>query len=217
MSIHRRHNIVLIVVAALFATSIFGLLQVAKGARFHQYNFLHVKYNAVFADQLERLVDRAPTGRELALIRKEIVDIRAQPEACLAEITLLDRLVMRMIGTEPVIQLCEKDLREADIALERLEQYEQGALTLDAFRAEMIQARDNFQENSSDFEKPVETTVNFIIAMMIGTVALVAVIALALIHYMSRATLSSIQKATTRMDDMSSGDADLTLRIAVDS
>lgn len=214
MTIRRKNQIILALIVLLAGTAIFGLLQVAKGARFHQYNFLHLKYNAELDQSLAAY--RSGSG-SIDSVAEAVRLVREQPIACLREVTMLDRLVLHAIDTYHVVSLCVDDERSGDEALNQIEAYKKGQIDQEALLVALAKARTDFVRNSEQFEAPVEKTVNVIIGLMIGTTALVTILIFTFSSLINRGTLQSLNKAVQRMNDITEGDGDLTLRIPIDS
>lgn len=214
MTIRNKNFIVLGLIALLAATAIFGLLQVAKGARFHQYNFLHLKYNA----QLEVDLQKYTSGQgSIKAVENSIRLIRQQPIDCLAEVTFLDEIVLHAIDTYHVVSICVDDIRTGDQALANIKAYGENQIDQEALIVALDQAMDEFESNSAKFEEPVAKTVNAIIALMIGMTIFVTIIILVMSMLINRGTLRSLKVAVSRMRDITDGDGDLTLRIPIDS
>ncbi|MEO0973532.1 MAG: hypothetical protein AAFX85_10600, partial [Pseudomonadota bacterium] len=90
----------------LVALVIFGLMQVSKGGHLHQLNARHAIYSFELTTLLEQSEGRPLPVDELAEI---VENIRQQPIECLQELTVSDRLLMRLAGTSNAVSLCEED------------------------------------------------------------------------------------------------------------
>ncbi|MCR9144878.1 MAG: methyl-accepting chemotaxis protein [bacterium] len=214
MTIRQKNRIVVGLIILLAATAVFGLLQVAKGARFHQYNFLHLKYN----NQLDVALNRYRAGQgSLDAVEETVHLIREQPVACLEEVTFLDKIVLRAIDTYHVVSLCESDIESGDEALRQIAAYRKGAIDGNDLSLALIKARREFDNNSEHFEAPVVKTVNAIIILMIGATVLVTILIVVLSLLINRGTLRSLDGAVRRMRDITAGEGDLTLRIPIDT
>lgn len=188
-TIQKRLTLILVITTLFTALLMAGLFQVAKGAHFHYLNSLHLKHVIELTERVGPPVDSVPSTPEL---RRMINDIRTQPVECLRAINALDRLIMRVIGTEVAIQLCEQDIAEADQLLTRIDRYERGGVNDAEMLADLRSGCSQFRDNSERFLQPITITTDFIIsstlslfgvlavAMLLGTATLIRSIAAAL-------------------------------------
>jgi diguanylate cyclase (GGDEF)-like protein len=145
---------------------------------FHQLNLRHFKHTGELSSLLStpsKLLsnnDSLDTDR----IRETIISIRTQPIKCLALIGSYERALLRFINTEAVVTLCENDIITANETLDILSGYESGNVKLTTLQNQLAKALDEFRQNSIDFEKPVEKTVNFIATYTIWLIVLCSII-----------------------------------------
>jgi len=167
MTIRRKLTILTLSVIALAAVGVFAITQVSKGARFHHYNYLHTKYADDFANYLDSVAAGGAVldaGRAAGFVH----DIRAQPVACLDEITLLDRAILWMSGNLSIIRTCRADIALADKTLEDLDVFQRGLLGRDALMSRLQEAADGFIENSEAFGPVVRNVVDLIGTIVMG-------------------------------------------------
>ncbi len=178
MTIARRLQAIVAMVAILVAVGLYANIQISKGAEFHHLNYLHLKFAKEVEERVLRLGEdglgegRGISAAEIAGLRRAVEDTRAQPVACLEVLNGLDKLIMRLIGTHRAVTICETDIVDADRALATLERYEAGTVPLDVLLPEMERVSAAFVTNSDAFAPLVEQTVDFIVAAM-TTAALV--------------------------------------------
>lgn len=155
----RKQLLLIFSATLLFAVcALFGLVQVTKGARFHQLNMLHLKHVVELRDLILEYPGESPPSDQ---IRKIVHDIRRQPAECLELIRPWDRLAMRAIRTDLAIALCRDDLDLADEVLAALDQYEQDLIPLEDMRMFFTTAMYRFNDHSARFEEPIGRTVTF--------------------------------------------------------
>jgi hypothetical protein len=124
-TVRGRLNLLAGVLIFALAMAIFGEIEIYKGAKFHQYNFLHVKFNHQFNSQ----VDIFKTGHEnISDLRSIVHKVQKQPMDCLEEATFVERFMMKMIGTYPAITLCENDITLGDKILLGLNDYQKHSI-----------------------------------------------------------------------------------------
>ena len=154
---------VLIILAGLLG--VFGALQIAKGARLHELNFLHEKYNHLFFGRVIDFSEGNFTNTQILI--DDLILIRAQPEGCLEEIGPFEELMLNMLGTAEAIDLCKRDIATANEAIAALRNYENGELTKAALIDKLDTSVTMFQKNSSEFEPHVRETGVFVLTVSV--------------------------------------------------
>ncbi len=163
MNIKNRLIQITIMVVAFSIFLMFGLYQIAKGARFHELNGLHLKY----VIELRYKITQSKKNQyfDINSIIKTVENIREQPIACLELINIFDKSVMKLINTDKAIELCQNDLNTANKLLEKLEYYRHSHKTsMENMETLLNTANQEFLDNSNNFMKPVVDTVDFIVA-----------------------------------------------------
>ncbi len=208
MKIRTKFYILITTITLSVISSIYGVLQVSKGARFHSYNALQFKYNGDFSDELNRF--------RLAEKAKEYIDdlvtaisyIKDQPEACLSEINFIDRIIMRLIGTD-ITSLCEKDIKECDEALKSIDYYKKKKISKEELTASLLKAKESFRISSDQLMEPVNKTVRIIIVSMVSIIITLSLITLGLTIYISFSVLNRIKRVIDSLNDILQGKSDL--------
>jgi methyl-accepting chemotaxis protein len=173
----------LLTIAGLFLifllVAVFAVRQLDKAATFHHINFLHIKHTAAFDTALRDFgVVSTPNSPEIREIEQMVRDIRDQPVDCLNMITVMERILLPIIGTGSVIQLCVDDIAVGDRALGAIAAFNAGTMSVETFAEELSRAVTAFLNNSVAFEEPVERTVAFIVTAMTLTVVMLGAIGL---------------------------------------
>lgn len=198
----------------------YALSQVVKGGNFHKLNALHMKYTVEVDNAMQGLV-AAPAGAataELAVLETALINVRTQPSDCLDAVNFMDRMVMRLIGTFEVYQLCVEDLAVADRALAVLADYRAGNIDRPALIEEMNTAKEFFIYASNNFFQPVSDTVSFIILAMSGLFVVSSVGLGAAIWFFGRHSIvAPIVTMSAALEALSQGDRSHDLGKAVDS
>lgn len=165
-------------VSAIVLALGFSLMQVSKGARFHELNTLHLRHVLALNQQIYRN-DSNPKNIEaidIPSVIKQIHAIRAQPIECLAQTNRFDRLMMMLLNTDGALILCEQDIRQADYILAVIAQYQQGETSVKQLSLAIETAAQQFSANSENFLPPIAKTIEFTIdtatALAIGLGAL---------------------------------------------
>lgn len=172
--------------------TIWGAIQIAKGARFHQLNSLHLKYNDKFTQEI--IFFRVTADEDTERLKRAVLLVREQPISCLNEINFLDQILMNAIGTSHALELCYKDLEDTNKVLLEIERFNRKEITKPQLFKSLDDARDNFVENSTQFEAPITKTVSFIINTMIPFILLVSICNIIFIFYISRDISNSINR-----------------------
>lgn len=182
-------TVVLILFSILMVWSFFTLNQ---SSYFHQLNIRHFKYT----DELNRLIS-APTkllqssdAVNIKDVRLAIMNIRQQPFECLALINPSEQLIMRWVGTELIVDICQNDILMADKTLGFIEVYEAGDIGKEVLLNQLVLALNEFRNNSIEFEAPVEKTINAIANMTIGLIVLSSLLVICFAIYLSKAVSS---------------------------
>ncbi|MBT5471431.1 MAG: PAS domain-containing protein [Nitrospina sp.] len=150
-------NIIIIISGTI---GIIGALQLAKGSSFQQLNFLHVKHNNQFFDDV--LAFKNHDLKNLDILTQHVNNIRKQPKECLESAGWFDRLIMTALGTDRALALCRKDIVLADRILEDIQKYQNAEINHESFLLELNRAVRGFRQNSNDFEPLIATTVKSI-------------------------------------------------------
>ncbi len=173
-SVRRQLNWINVLLVASALVGILGAWEIAKGARLHELNFLHIKYNHILADAV---VDFERTGNTSASDLKEIVNrVRRQPVACLEVIGPFERVAMRAAGTYDAIVLCEKDVALANQIQAQIDAYNYGEISKAELCVALKAAVQGFSDNSAAFEPLVTHTVNLVFWSMMGLIILKGVL-----------------------------------------
>lgn len=100
--------LIVILTAAEVSITVYSAFEIAKGAKFHQLNFLHLKYTHQLTKSVKKIENDLPI--DINTIESEILLIRQQPIDCIEEINPLNYAVMEFINTEKTLTICEKDI-----------------------------------------------------------------------------------------------------------
>lgn len=196
LTVQKRLVLILVATTLLSVFLLLGLFQMAKGARFHYLNSLHLKHVLELTERVGVAGGVRPQASDL---RQVVADIRTQPVECLKLIGGLDRMVMRTLETDAAIRLCEEDIALADRLLVSLDRHAAGQLGQSDLLAQMRDALRQFGDHSDRFLEPIAKTTEFILsatlllfsalaaAILVSTVALARGIART-VHDMARAT-----------------------------
>ncbi len=193
-----------ILFVASAVVGIFGAWEIAKGARLHELNFLHIKYNHILADAVQ---DFEKTGRTTASDIKEIVHkVREQPAECLNVVGILERGAMRAAGTYEAVRLCHQDIALADKTIAALDAYVYDSISKPEVCAALKAAVQGFSDNSAAFEPLVSKTVNFVFYAMMGLIVLKSVLIAILGFALSRDVVrnyTDLERAQQESDKLS--------------
>ena len=199
----------LIVLLTIFEISItvFSVLEVAKGASFHQLNSLHLKYSYIFSEQVDNLTPNRIEMVSLQPIKKAIAKIKLQPEQCLHQINIIDEFLMKQIDTYVALEICKKDIVDANNALNAIKLYEDQRLSNHQLLERLHNASNEFADNSMRFEKPITDTVTFIVNTMVPLVIFISVFNIFFITYMSRSISGAIYNVIKLLTQKNTGNS----------
>lgn len=145
----------IIVVSSLIG--VFGVYEITKGAKLHELNYLHEKYNHLFMKEVHNF-QVTPTNN-VDLIAKRLEVLRKPPTECLEVIGWLERQFLQWIGTERAVTLCQDDLLTADKTRDFILDYELGKISKDSLIAALNRSGEEFQRHSQEFSHLVEGSV----------------------------------------------------------
>lgn len=194
MNISKKLMLIVILTTVEVSITVFSAFEIAKGAKFHQLNFLHLKY----INQLSKSINEIEIDKPIdtKTIESNILAIKQQPIDCLEEINILNKVIMEIINTNQALTICEKDIEVADTALSSLKQYENRAIDRHTFLTSLNHALYNFNEHSENFEEPIRKTVSFILITLIPLVLIISLFNILFISYLSRTISNSIHNLT---------------------
>ena len=181
MNISSKLLLIVMLTAAEVSITIFSALEIAKGAKFHQLNFLHLKY----VNQLDLSLNKIKNGEPISIdvLKADILAVRQQPIECLEQVNTLNKVVMNFIKTSVALQICEKDIRDANSVLTLLTQFENGMYYREQLLADLNDALYEFKDNSEKFEGPITKTVSFILKSLIPLVLINSLFNVVFISY----------------------------------
>lgn len=190
MNISRKLLIIVCLTVIEVSITIWATLEIANGAKLHQLNFLHLKYDLRFSE----LINSYEKGETIDIneLRNTVMLIRQQPLDCMAAINVVNETIMKAIGTYRAVTLCEKDIKDADLALMYMDKYVNNQLDKLSFIQLLKSASKDFSETSSKFEKPIEQTVSFILRTLIPAIIIISLLNIIFITYLSRTITGSI-------------------------
>ncbi|MCF2948528.1 EAL domain-containing protein [Paraglaciecola aquimarina] len=104
---------------------------------------------------------------------------------------------MKLLNTEAILTLCENDIKSADLALNTLNRYQNGEVSLLALQEQIMTALSDFKNNSNKFEQPVERTTNFVAKATIWLIILCSLIVLSITLFIS----ISVSRVLTKREE----------------
>ncbi|MEM8735795.1 MAG: hypothetical protein AAGG44_16315, partial [Planctomycetota bacterium] len=160
----------MIIVSGAFG--VVGAFEIAKGAKMHELNFLHVKHNHSFSNAVEQF--QSAETNDTSAIRREILLVRKQPIDCLNMVGLFERRILKLVGTREAITICQQDIELAQQALLSVEAFDSGRIGKDLLVSKLKQAVEGFTANSARFEPLVAQTVTAVSTILVLVVTLKA-------------------------------------------
>ncbi|MBH0027496.1 HAMP domain-containing histidine kinase [Pseudoalteromonas sp. SWN29] len=194
MNISRKLMLIVILTAAEVSITIYSAFEIAKGAKFHQLNFLHLKYAQQLTKSVKKIENDIPI--DINTIESDILLIRQLPIECIDEINPLNLAIMKAINTDQTLTICQNDIKIADKALLSVDQYKKGELSRDDFLLNLNVSLNSFNKSSELFEEPIRKTVSFILMTLIPLVLIISFFNIIFITYLSRTISSSIRNLT---------------------
>ncbi len=185
MRISTKLKLLNLCVILTICAGVFVSYELAKGAHLHELNFKHVKYNHIFYDNV--LKYRNDEITEISVLENNISLIKKQPEQCLKAIKGFEKLFMKLIGTYDVIMLCEKDIKDADEALNCIDAYKDDRMFKEDMLLVLEETTQHFKANSEAFEPLVIKTVNILLKSLILFSLIAGLLVILLVFLISKA------------------------------
>lgn len=195
MKISKKLTLIVALTILEISITVFSALEIAKGAKFHQLNFLHLKHYTHFSELLHNIESGHPIVTHE--IKSAISNIRQQPIECIEQINAINKVVMRAINTLYALDICIKDIKDADNALTALSKFNNNQINETQILADLTYALKQFRINSEKFELPINKTVSFLLTTLIPLVILISIFNIIFITYLSRTISGSIKDLTT--------------------
>lgn len=191
MTISQKLSFIILFTILEVSITIWAAFQISKGADFHQLNSLHLK----FGIQFSREITSIKSGKEVSVEKlvETIEHIREQPIACLEQVNFIDEIVMKNINTFYALDICRKDIKDADTVLTVISEYAEKKTSKKKLIESLDDAFNEFDKNSASFEAPITKTVDFILQTMIPIVVFISLFNICLISYLSRSITGSIR------------------------
>lgn len=196
-------KLMLIVVLTIFEISLtlWSVFEISKGAKFHQLNSLHLKYSAQFSERVFAL--EMDSTINVAALESILLNIRQQPVECLESVNFLNEFIMQQIDTYRAVELCVKDIADADRALLIISDYQNQLFGKETLLPELKALAQIFNNNSVLFEKPITETVSFVMKTMIPLIVIISFFNILFITFMSRTISGSIRRAIDLLENTS--------------
>ena len=140
------------IIGVLCVLALTGFVQLAKVARFHELNTLHLQathaLNELIAHPAKGVID-------VQAVRSAVLRVRDQPLGCLREVGAFARAEISLLGGTELLHLCEQDVALADNALLAIAAHEAGTLDSTQMHSQLIATAATFREHSDAFIAPV--------------------------------------------------------------
>lgn len=215
MKISSKLLIIVILTCFEISLTLWSVFEIAKAAKFHQLNFLHLKYNAEFSNQVNSL-EKAKTV-DVVKLKNAINNIKQQPTDCLNQVNLFNRFIMRQIGTAYALVICEEDIQDANKALASLDKFVRGEINQESLVIALNVYSLAFQKHSTLFEEPIAQTVSFIMRSIVPLVVFISLFNILFITLMSRnikGSINGVIKLLSKTSNKDSLEADINKNVS---
>ena len=163
MTTAKRLHLMLVITILFGLSSTFSIVQLSKVIHFQHLNFSYLK-------NIEELADILEKHPESPLITSDIITklegIRKQPVECNRMITGLDKHVMKMIGSDIAISLCQNDILIIDQLIHELKQHKAPTITDPILIDSLVFSTRALITNSKRLEEPVDKTGRYTIQLV---------------------------------------------------
>jgi diguanylate cyclase (GGDEF)-like protein len=158
MTTAKRLQLMLTITVLFGLSSMFSIVQLSKATQFHHLNFLYITNVSELQEELNNYPG-IPLNTER--IKNKLENVRNLPVQCLTLINGFDRFIMKMIGADDAVSLCQNDKLLAEQMLEELYDYKSPTISNQILIESLIYSTGVFSRNSEQLEKPVEKIGSF--------------------------------------------------------
>jgi PAS domain S-box-containing protein len=144
---------------------IIGAFQINQGAKLHELNIQHLTHIQNFLVELNGFNEEG--ANDLNNFRKHILEIREQSISCINLAGWIEKQSMKLAGTYQAVNLCEKDIKIADKALDAINRFENKSASQQSLLKSLNIALAGFQKSSKEFQPQVAQTVSFMFGITI--------------------------------------------------
>jgi len=194
MKISNKLKLIVALTILEISITVFSALEIAKGGKFHQLNFLHLKYYTEFSERINEINNGYPIN--INEIESVLLNVKQQPVECVNEVNTINQFVMRAINTIEALDICIKDIADAEKALTSLSRFSKQEISKTQLLSDLSDALAQFEINSEKFESPINKTVSFILTTLIPLVILISIFNILFITYLSHTISGSIKDLT---------------------
>ena len=194
MKISKKLQLIVALTIIEISITVFSALEIAKGAKFHQLNFLHLRYYTEFSTLLQDINNGRPIVTNE--IERAISNVKQQPIECVDQVSTINKFVMQAIDTIDALYICIKDIEDAEKALMSLSKFDNQKISKSQLLLDLTYALNQFKINSDSFEAPINKTVSFLLTTLIPLVIFISIFNIIFITYLSRTISGSITNLT---------------------
>ena len=188
--------------AILFSAimSVVVCYELNKGAKLHELNYYHVKYNQEFFKNVNDFKLELLNGPEV--LKNNIIDIRYQSEGCLTEIGTIEELFLNAIQAHNAKDLCEKDVEIANKTLLSIKQFENNQLNRDGLLQQLDYSVESFRYHSEAFAPNVDKVVNSLFSFILLFLIIKSISVTVVGFYLSREASEDYKKLKATEEEL---------------
>ena len=160
MTTAKRLHLMLAITTLFGFSAMFSIVQLSKVIQFQHLNYLYLKNVSELSDVLSKYPE---TSLVTSDILQKLEEIREQPVECNTMMNGIDKNVLKMIGADIAISLCNNDILMATELIGALKQYKAPEIVDKVLIDSLVSATKEFNLNSKKLEAPVDKTGRFTI------------------------------------------------------
>lgn len=164
-SVSMKLNIVNVLIIISSLISIIGAYEIQMGGKMHELNYFHQKYITQLVKTVKSFEAESISVDE---VRKDIMMVREQPIQCLEFVGSFELLIMKLIGTKNILQVCHDDLEIADNLLQKIQEFETKVFDKKTLTNFLYQGINGFEHSGMRFEPLVSKTVGILFFIVIS-------------------------------------------------
>ena len=172
--IRRQLGWINLLIAISAIVSVFGAWEIAKGARLHKINFMHIKHSHNLSDAVQGFEKNdGTTAHDLKVI---VANVREQPAACLRIANSIEGALVRAVRNYGASAICQKNILLADQAMNALDQFITGEITRQDVCTRLKSVMQGFRRNSTALDPMVAATVDFMFYAVMGLIIITSLL-----------------------------------------
>ena len=193
----------LLINAVIVFTSVIGILsilEVSRGVGFHESNIQHLGLTSMLQQKI--MPSEGRPAPDIEEIRHLLIEIRKEPDNCLATRNPMLDYGTRILGTDGIYRICQRDTNIIGEALAMIPLYQAGELSETEFLSQLREFSHIMHQHSFEFRPLITRTVN-VLLIIAGLILILKGLAVTLISiFSSRSIMRQFQNVVNMQAEL---------------